>query len=109
MDALTHEQLRDDAFTCRLLGHAWYIASAASLGNVGRGLSWMVVKCERCTSERRDIVNLRSGEVERRNYAYAKGYQIDEKVVRSQLRTEWARRQQAKQQAKNSRRLARVK
>lgn len=57
-----------------------------------RGFYWDVNKCERCTTERRDLVQSKVGDVVQRKYVYPDGYEIGETVTRSQLRVEWEQR-----------------
>lgn len=89
--AVHHEDLRDDYLLCRTLSHSWEPASASHM-QPESNCWWFVLRCERCVTERQDLIGKGSGEVLYRKYVYPDGYQIDETVVRSQLRVEWEKR-----------------
>lgn len=106
MASLTHEDLRNEYVQCRTYGHAWFEQSASGLGKPERGYMWMLLACTRCTTEREDLVDDRTGDVFGRKYRYPDGYEINETVVRSQLRLEWSKRQQNASQRLRTRKRA---
>lgn len=73
----------DPFVDCRLLGHSWYSIEAERNPKVGW---YMKLRCERCGTERSDIVD-RDGVVGGRSYTYAEGYKLARTEQRT--RTEW--------------------
>ena len=62
---------------CRgMLRHAWHeIPSDWAIGDGGVPFT---LRCERCDTERRDIIGTNTGEVVSRRYVYPLGYHIDQ-------------------------------
>lgn len=93
------EDLRDSYALCRGLGHWWPDPQAlpddVTAEDYGAYFEWRYYRCERCGTTRLDLMHTISGDIERRRYVYPDGYQLDEKVTRSQLRLDWARRRAA--------------
>lgn len=77
---------------CRLLGHAWLIVPSDWQPRYGAP---MTARCERCDIERRDEINMHTGEVEARRYTYPDGYlfsrdhDADEPPRRVDFRLAW--------------------
>jgi hypothetical protein len=59
-----------DMLTCQTIGHAWYEAEANR--RPAFGVLW-VLRCERCTAQRDDLVD-RNGDLLSRAYQYPDGY-----------------------------------
>ena len=80
----------DGFVACRTLGHSWFSIEAEH--NPKRPGGWyMKVRCERCGSERSDIVN-RHGALVGRSYKPAPGYRRargDGRVTRSEWRVQF--------------------
>lgn len=56
---------------CKTIGHSWYSIEA---NKNPKGPGWyMMVRCERCGTERADIVS-RYGALESRSYRYPEGF-----------------------------------
>lgn len=73
-----------DAFvTCRTFGHSWFSIEAERNPRVGW---YMKLRCERCGTERNDIVD-RNGTVERRSYKHPAGYRLAK--ADNLTRSEW--------------------
>jgi len=56
---------------CRLLGHSWEVVPSDWTPAYGEPFT---CRCERCSLERRDSVNRRTGAVEGRRYVWPDGY-----------------------------------
>lgn len=57
---------------CRTLGHAWDVVDALSNSRYGGDPIWL--RCQRCSTERHDSVDRRTGELNGRQYVYDPGY-----------------------------------
>lgn len=90
-DALTRENLRDDYLFCRTVGHAWEEIVADDLPKPEFGWRFSV-QCVRCHTHRHQIIDDRTGDSVNRSYDYPEGYQLDEKVTRSEWRMELVQR-----------------
>lgn len=87
--------MREDYVMCRLALHAWEEVGDDSITRPEEpGWWWLVLQCVRCDTKRYDLITS-SYEVWTRRYKYPNGYQIDEKVTRSDMRREWAYRHHA--------------
>jgi len=75
---------------CRTFGHSWVSVEANSNPTIGW---YMVARCERCGTVRKDIVN-RFGIVERRRYEYPDSYKDTDHWTRSDWRMQFLRRLQ---------------
>lgn len=80
-DALKHVD-------CRTFGHSWEPVEADRNPQIGW---YMNVRCARCGTVKREIVN-RYGQVERRRYEYAEGYRDTDHWARSDWRMQYLRR-----------------
>jgi hypothetical protein len=90
-DPLLVESLRDDFHQCRTFMHNWYPFIATDVDPPQDG--WLVTaRCETCTTVRFDVRSFHDGSLIRRRYDYPQGYELDEKVTRSELFMEYARR-----------------
>lgn len=82
--------LRDEYLRCRVIGHQWDEFDPVGMRKPHFG--WRLsVRCERCSTERHDLINAR-GEVGSRSYVYPEDYDIPGRAVRTELRTEIHRR-----------------
>jgi hypothetical protein len=73
---------------CRTFNHAWVPVEADRNPQIGW---YMNMRCERCGTVRKDIVN-RFGEVERRRYEYPDDYKDTDGWARSDWRMQYLRR-----------------
>lgn len=73
---------------CRTFGHSWTDIEADRNPAVGW---YMRLRCERCGSERNDIVD-RHGSLEARHYKYPSNYKDPDKWSRSQWRLQFLRK-----------------
>lgn len=92
-----------DYYECRHLGHSWDDIPVTQRPPWGVYL-WL--RCERCTTERHDIINQFSGELMSRKYHYPEGYKLSrdekpsiEELRQYQLKLSRKRRRNAKREA----------
>jgi hypothetical protein len=88
-----HEDLRDAFLLCRTIGHGWDEVVRNDLEKPEYGWRFSL-RCTRCLCERHDVIDPRNGDLvpNGRRYFHPDGYELDEKVTRSEFRQEWARR-----------------
>jgi hypothetical protein len=70
-------ELRPDHTRCRTIGHAWYEVDsdwAKSEGAASFGTP-VTLRCDRCTTERRETWDRHTGDLATRYYVYPDGYQ----------------------------------
>lgn len=95
---------------CRLLGHSWEVVPSDWTPAFGVP---MTCRCDRCSIERRDSVNRRTGAVESRRYVYPRGYQFardeggPELPHRSDFRVAWLEQQITETRKRRARTKAR--
>ena len=70
---------------CRTYGHAW---SEEYVLIENKGFAVVKLQCARCSTERVDIVHVKTGEVLKRKYLYATGYVVNGGVMRAEARKE---------------------
>lgn len=91
--AVSFEELRDAFLLCRTISHGWEEVVRNDLDKPDYGWRFSL-RCNRCACERHDIIDPYNGDLIRRRYIHPDGYELDEKVTRSEFRQEWARRNQ---------------
>ena len=68
----TEQYERSQFYRCYTLGHAW--TDYDDTGSVPIDGTSLALRCERCGTGRRDVVDQRTGELIRRSYDYPMGY-----------------------------------
>lgn len=80
---------------CKMLGHSWEPQSQAKSGwTPGWGIG-LILECDRCGCERRDIIDS-NGNLSSRSYLYPPGYQYakgSDRPSRAELRRMWIARE----------------
>jgi hypothetical protein len=67
--------MENNSYTlCRTLGHAW--AENEEQGDVVDGIVPLTLNCLRCKMERRDGIDVRTGQLLQRSYVYPQDYLI---------------------------------
>lgn len=80
---------QEDFDRCRRHNHAWDEVDDAEHQEPDAGTTFEHLRCLRCTTWRHDMIDDRTGDLVKRNYDYADGYQydsIDARPTRSDLR-----------------------
>lgn len=87
---MKRRDIQDAAVLCRGLGHAWDEYSNVTSYFTGPGWHF-TVRCIRCATERHDLIDTRTGELDRRKYKYPDGYKEVERTDRADLRLQMRR------------------
>ena len=85
-------QMPQDVLECRDIGHSWVHEWTVLVTGASAQAERMLV-CRRCTTYRRDLIDVKTGEGKGRSYAYGQGYQVlGVNLQRPEVRREAIRR-----------------
>lgn len=78
---------------CKMIGHAWIPQAQAKSGWTPSWGIGLVLECERCGAERRDVID-QTGALSSRSYQHPPGYKYEpgqDRPTRADLRRMWVR------------------
>ncbi len=89
------DRLTDQTVLCRNLDHQWDEVPASHMDPPEPGFYWECVRCIRCTTTRTSLIVADTGDrAKGLRYKWPEGYKSSVKLTKSEMRREWALRQQ---------------